>query len=64
VVTALWTKGPAPQEYTNLVLCRDVFHCTPSQLQAEAAEDILAALACIEAENYVREQQERSKKKR
>jgi hypothetical protein len=41
-----------------------VFHCTPSLLQAEAAEDILAALACIEAENYVREQQERSKKKR
>jgi hypothetical protein len=28
-------------------------------LQAEAAEDIMAALACIEAENYVREQRER-----
>jgi len=63
VVTALWTKGPAPQEYTDLVLCRDVFHCTPSELRAEAAEDIMAALACIEAENYVREQQERSRKR-
>ena len=62
-MTALWTHSPAPVEYTELVLCRDVFHCTPSQLRAEDAEDILAALACIEAENYVRKQQERSKRR-
>jgi hypothetical protein len=41
------------------MLCRDVFHCTPSALKAEAADDIFAALACLEAENYVREQNER-----
>ena len=61
MITALWTEGPAPVEYTELVLCRDVFHCTPSQLRAEDADDILAALACLEAEGYVRKQRERRK---
>jgi hypothetical protein len=59
VIAALWTDGPPPVEYVELVLCRDVFHCTPSALQAEAAEDIMAALACLEAERYVRERRER-----
>ena len=59
MITALWTNGPAPAEYTELYLCRDVFYCTPSQLRAEAAEDVLAALACLEAEHYVRAQRER-----
>ena len=45
------------------MLCRDVFHCTPSQLRAEDADDILAALACLEAENYVRKQSENSKRR-
>jgi hypothetical protein len=44
------------------MLCRDVFHCTPSALKAEAAEDIFAALACLEAESYVREQRERNRR--
>jgi hypothetical protein len=61
VITALWTQGPAPVEYTELVLCRDVFHCTPSALRAEDADDILAALACLEAENYVQKQRERKR---
>ena len=59
VIAALWTNGPPPPEYVDLMLCRDVFHCTPSALKAEAADDIFAALACLEAENYVREQNER-----
>lgn len=59
MITALWTNGPPPQEYVDLVLCRDVFHCTPSALKAEAADDILAALACLEAEAFVRERRER-----
>lgn len=45
------------------MLCRDVFHCTPSQLRAEAAEDVLAALACLEAEGYVRQQRERARRR-
>ena len=59
VITALWTNGPPPAEYVELMLCRDVYHCTPSVLRAEAAEDVFATLACLEAENYVRERRER-----
>lgn len=62
MITALWTNGTAPVEYTELVLCRDVFHCTPSQLRAESAEDIMAALACLEAERYVQKQREKKRR--
>lgn len=64
MITALWTSGPPPPEYVELVLCRDVFHCTPSQLRAEAADDIMAALACLDGESYVREQRERARRRR
>jgi hypothetical protein len=60
VTAALWTKSQAPPEYTELILCRDVFHCTPSQLRQEDAEDILSALACLEAEAKVRQAQEKA----
>jgi hypothetical protein len=49
-----------PPEYIDLVLCRDVFHCTPSALQQEDAVDILNALACLEAEKKVRKAQEKA----
>lgn len=58
-MAALWTKTTMPPEYIDLVLCRDVFHCTPSALRQEAAVDILNALACLEAENKVRAAQEK-----
>lgn len=28
----LWTQSPAPLEYIELILCRDVYHCPPSML--------------------------------
>lgn len=59
MIAALWTSGPPPVEYVELVLCRDVFHCTPSALRAESAEDVLAALTCLEAEAFVRERNAR-----
>ena len=60
VIAALWTNSAMPPEYIDLVLCRDVFHCTPSALQQENAVDILNALACLEAENKVRKAQEKT----
>lgn len=57
-LTALWTSGPPPPEYTDLVLCRDVFHCTPSELAAQDADDILTTLALLEAEAMHRKAQE------
>jgi hypothetical protein len=28
----LWTHSPAPLEYIELLCCRDIYHCPPSQL--------------------------------
>ena len=44
------TKGDAPWELTKLRLCRDVFHCTPSQLRRERFTDIMEALRVLNAE--------------
>jgi len=34
----------------SLVLCRDVYHCRPSELRQEKARDVLAHLACMQIE--------------
>ena len=36
----LWVKNPQPPEYAELVLCRDIFHCLPSELDNEDADRI------------------------
>lgn len=46
----LWLSEPAPAEYVDLVLCRDVYHCTPSQLDEEDAARVLEHLECLNAE--------------
>lgn len=51
----LWSNAPPPWEYVELVLCRDVYHCTPSQLRKENAEDVFAHLEMIGMENQVDE---------
>lgn len=40
------------------MLCRDVFHCRPSELAQEDADAIMRALACLEAEAFVRKRQD------
>lgn len=40
-----------PPEYVILFLCRNVYHCTPSQLRKENPVEILAHLTCIEWES-------------
>jgi len=59
-VSALWTGSPAPPEYTDLILMRDVFHCTPSALYEQDAEDIAVVLTLLDAEATVRRMQNRS----
>jgi hypothetical protein len=49
----LWSSAPAPIEYIELQLCRE-FHCLPSQLQEEPADNVLAVLAMMSAESQVR----------
>ena len=48
----LWAGAPAPVEYLQLVLCRDVYHCPPSMLPDWVT--IRRALAMMEAESKVR----------
>jgi hypothetical protein len=50
----LATGHPAPREYLELVLCRDVYHCTPLELAKIPVETVEAHLVCIAAENKVR----------
>lgn len=49
----LWTGSPPPAAYVRLVLCRDVYHCTPLALEQIPLTVILQDLACLEAEAHV-----------
>jgi len=40
-------------EFVRLTLCRDVYHCRPSELRQERLGDILADLTCVSEENRV-----------
>jgi len=52
VLGHLWTKEPIPLEYLELTLCRDVYHCPPSQLPPW--HKIKRHLICMDAEAQVR----------
>lgn len=50
----LWTKsGDVPWEYIELQLCRDIYHCLPSQLAREDYETIQTHLMLMGVENEV-----------
>lgn len=49
----LWTGAPAPWRYTELILCRDVYHCTPVELAQVPLDVILDHLAALSAESEV-----------
>lgn len=44
----------------ELLLCRDVFHCTPAQLDAEDNERIERLLAVLAAEQQVERTRQRA----
>lgn len=48
-------------EYTDLILMRDVFHCTPAELAAQDADDVLTVLALLSAEGAYRKRREQIK---
>lgn len=37
-------SGPPPWEYIEMVLCRDFYHCTPSELAKENASKAMRHL--------------------
>jgi len=53
ILAHLATGKAAPREYLELVLCRDVYHCTPLELAKIPVDIIEAHLVCIAAENKV-----------
>jgi hypothetical protein len=50
VTEHLYTKKPPPWEYVELMLCRDVYHCTPPELDAVPWHRIKAHLDCLSIE--------------
>lgn len=50
--------NPPPPEYIELILCRDIYHCTPVQLREVPIADILRTLTLLKAEGKVRERKE------
>jgi hypothetical protein len=43
-------KNPAPDEYLFLLLCRDVYHCLPSELANEDWGEIADHIAMMQVE--------------
>lgn len=51
VKSYLWLGGGDPPiELLEVRLCRDVYHCLPSELAAESYDDIMDHLTVMEAE--------------
>ena len=61
-MSALWTNGPLPREYTDLILMRDVFHCTPNELAEQDADDVLTVLALLQAESTYQKRMDRQRR--
>jgi hypothetical protein len=54
----LWThKGNAPPEYIEMVLCRDVYHCTPAELEKQDWATVEIHLELLNQETEVRNMQ-------
>ena len=57
----LWLGSrAAPDEYIDLLLCRDVYHCTPVALDGVPAEVVQTHLALLEAEAGARKANQRA----
>ena len=56
----LWTEEPAPLEYIELMMCRDVYHCPPQHLPPWRI--MREHLAIIEVEADVRQRRQKAKK--
>jgi hypothetical protein len=54
---SLFLKKPegVPWEYIKLQLCRDVYHCTPSQLDKEDADVVFLHLEMMSTEQEVKD---------
>lgn len=49
-----------PWEYTEMVLCRDIYHCVPSQLDREDYERIMRHLDMYNTEQDVKHKRQKA----
>ena len=42
--------APLPAAYTELVLCRDIYHCPPDALDRQSLQRVVQHLAALRAE--------------
>lgn len=56
--------GAPPLEYVELILCRDVYHCRPSELEDEDLFTVLKHLACLEGEAKYRKMEEKKRERK
>ena len=61
VAAYLMGGGDPPPEYIDLFLCRDVFHCTPSELYDEDASVVQTFLDVLDAEGQYQKMKARKK---
>lgn len=54
MINHLWVGADPPWEYVELVLCRDVYHCRPSELDVEDWDRVQGHLRVIGAEAKIR----------
>ena len=54
MISHLWAKGSSPHEYVGLMLCRDVYHCTPVELAQVPYAMVMKHLICLDVEAEVR----------
>ena len=57
----LYAGGSAPPEYIEMILCRDIYHCTPGELAQIPLDTILAHLICLREEQEWAKDKQRSK---
>ena len=57
----LWAGGPAPWEYLELTLCRDVYHCTPMELERIPAGTVMKHLSILGIEAEVQRMKSKHK---
>ena len=54
MISHLWAMGSPPIEYVELVLCRDVYHCSPVDLAKVPYTTVAKHLVCLGIEAEVR----------
>jgi hypothetical protein len=59
----LWTRGPQPAEYLELILCRDIYHCAPPVLATIPLRTVAAHLTCLRVERAVQARRQKGRRR-